>query len=562
MALTFRARRSLVNAALRSLRDPRQLAALLVVAGYVIINVGIIIVLLIFPTPPPLQEFIARMVPGGVAAQLEGVRGTLTIILLSLAASSAFENPLLQFGQSDIDLLFPTPISSRRLLIGRLISNHLRAFAAAYFFWGLTIAPLLRLSGFEIWPSGAWALLALTCAFATIDQLSATGLLWLSQRGADRWLMRGGLILVALLMLGIVAALAARAISGDWGVLGALLQVVSTVLGTIILPVGLAVEVLTFPAHASGGWPWQAIALALLDIFSMAVVVAIGQGRVRELAVSPLGEGNIVPRALRRSGMNPARFARLVWNPELIADQKQQISGGIRPFGRGAWAMTWARLTQMRRGMGRTLLALGVLGLVPLAIVVQNGSFSLGSILTAVIFSASLATQVFIELRDHLTAADTDLSFPTPRWQLPIASLVAHLPLYWAGGLILLIGIGVARGNFGWDLLALALWYPLVVIPLIGFRGAVMFLFPSAVLPGRRDPVQYMVVALVNGVMTMALLALSLLPVGVMFALSTIMTINATLLWLILYLCGGLLSAVAILALAFAYQRFEPGEGI
>jgi hypothetical protein len=333
------------------------------------------------------------------------------------------------------------------------------------------------------------------------------------------------------------------------------------VLGTLILPVGLAVDVITFPAHPSGGWPWQAVVLVGFDILSAIAVVAIGQGHVRELAVSPLGEGSIVPRALRRSGLNPARFAKLVWNPELIADQEQQISGGVRPFGRGAWAMTWARLTQMRRGLTRTLLALGVLGLVPLAIVVQNGSYSMSSVLTAIIFSASLATQVFIELRDHLTAADTDLSFPTPRWQLPIASLAAHLPLYWAGGLILLVGVGVARGSFGWDLVGLALWYPLVVIPLIGFRGAVMFLFPAAVLPGRRDPVQYMVIALVNGVMTMALLALSLLPVGVMFALSTMMLINMGIVWLILYVCGGTLSALAILALAVAYQRFEPGEG-
>jgi hypothetical protein len=561
MALTFRARRSLINAALRSLRDPRQLAALLVVVGYVAINVGIILALLIFPTPPPLQEFIGRLVPGGVAAQLNGVRGTLTIILLSLAASSAFENPLLQFGQSDIDLVFPTPISSQRLLIGRLLSNHLRAFAAAYFFWGLTIAPLLRLSGFAIWPSGAWALLALTCAFASIDQLSASGLLWLSKRGADRWLMRGGLLLVGGLLLALAAALAARAITGDWGMLVALLNVVSSVLGTLILPVGLAVDVITFPAHPRGSWPWQAAVLVGFDLLSAIAVVAIGQGHVRELAVSPLGEGSIVPRALRRSGLNPARFAKLVWNPELIADQEQLVSGGVRPFGRGAWAMTWARLTQMRRGLTRTLLALGVLGLVPLAIVVQNGSYSMSSVLTAIIFSASLATQVFIELRDHLTAADTDLSFPTPRWQLPIASLAAHLPLYWAGGLILLVGVGVARGSFGWDLVGLALWYPLVVIPLIGFRGAVMFLFPAAVLPGRRDPVQYMVIALVNGVMTMALLALSLLPVGVMFALSTMMLINMGIVWLILYVCGGTLSALAILALAVAYQRFEPGEG-
>jgi hypothetical protein len=373
--------------------------------------------------------------------------------------------------------------------------------------------------------------------------------------------MRGGLIIVGGLLALVAAALLARAITGGWDMLSGLLNLVGAVLGTIILPVGLAVDVLLLPAHGSGQ-PWQVGVLAILDLISAIGVVIIGQGRVRELAVSPLGEGGIIRRALRRARLNPARFAKLVWQPELLADEDTSDGGGIPPFGRGAWTVIWARLTHMRRGLGRTALALTVLGIAPLAIVIQNGSYSLGSLLTAVIFSASLATQVFIELRDHLTAADTDLALPVRRWQMPVASLIAHLPLYWSGGLILLVGVGIARHSFGWDLLALLIWYPLVVIPLIGFRGAVMFLFPSAMLPGRRDPVQYLVVALVNGILTMVLLALSLLPLWVMFALATSLTISPVLIWVILYACGALLSALAVLALSLSYSRFEPSEGL
>src|SRR5262245_737287 len=162
MALTYRARRTIVNALLRAVRDPRQLAGLLVVAGYVAINFGIVYALLALPLPRIFTRLTESLVPGGMAAQLAGVRGALTLILLSLAAGAAFENPLLQFGQADIDLLFPTPLPSWRLLLGRVITNHLRALAAAYFFWGLAVAPLLRFSDLAIWPEGAWALLGLT----------------------------------------------------------------------------------------------------------------------------------------------------------------------------------------------------------------------------------------------------------------------------------------------------------------------------------------------------------------------------------------------------------------
>jgi hypothetical protein len=562
MALGYRTQRTVKNAFGRALREPRQFIALLVVVGYAAINIGIVIALLLFPAPPPLRALADRLVPGGIALQLAGVQGTLTLILLSLAASAAFENPLLQFGQADIDLLFPTPIPQRQLLLGRVVSNHLRAFAAAFFFWGLSVAPLLRLGGFEIWPAGGLALLALTCTFAIIDQLTATGLLWLHGRDADRWFARAGLLVVFVVLCGMLVAGGARLFSGNWQVLGLLLGFASGTLAVIVFPIGLAVEVLLAPVRGLDA-AMQTGLLVAFDLLTGVVVVVIGSSRIQELAVSPHGQGGLLMRAAREARLDPLRFIRLAWNPEQIHDEPTAIRSPIRPFGSGFAVLVWARLVQLLRNLPRTLLALAVLGLFPLAIILQNRAFGMSAMVSAIIFSASLATQVFHELRDHLTGVDTDLSLPVPRWKWLFATLAAHIPLYWLGGLVLIGGALIARGGQEWPIaLGFALWYPLVIVPQIAMRGAVMFLFPAAVLPGRRDPVQFLVVALVNGLVTIAMLLLALTPVGVLLALANITQVGLPAIFAVLYICNGLLTIGSLLFLAWAYQRFEPGEGL
>ena len=117
-------------------------------------------------------------------------------------------------------------------------------------------------------------------------------------------------------------------------------------------------------------------------------------------------------------------------------------------------------------------------------------------------------------------------------------------------------------GRIGWlDAVLLLLWPPLVVVPQIGFRSTLLFVFHAAMLPGRRDPVQYVIVMLVNSLLTAVLLGLSLLPVGVLATLTSVMHVSLLVVWAVLYLCGAALTALALVALAVAYHRFEPGEG-
>ncbi len=57
MALSYRTRRTIVNATVRSFRDPRQLIGLLVVVGYVAINLGVVVALLALPLPQLLIQY-------------------------------------------------------------------------------------------------------------------------------------------------------------------------------------------------------------------------------------------------------------------------------------------------------------------------------------------------------------------------------------------------------------------------------------------------------------------------------------------------------------------------
>ena len=61
--------------------------------------------------------------------------------------------------------------------------------------------------------------------------------------------------------------------------------------------------------------------------------------------------------------------------------------------------------------------------------------------------------------------------------------------------------------------------------------------------------------------LTAVLLGLSLLPVGVLATLTSVMHVSLLVVWAVLYLCGAALTVLAMVALAVTYHRFEPGEG-
>lgn len=568
--LLYKQYRSLINAFKRSIRDPRQLIALLVVTAYALASLGMIVAALVLPLPPSLRVLAQGALAGNRVAQLDALRGGLTLTLLLLGTTSIFQNPLLQFAPADLDVLFATPVPLRRVLLGRILQNHLRTFFAGYFFWGLTAAPALRLAGYAVWPLGAWALVGLTCLFASLDQGFAALQTTLAQGEADNtatngrgrlWLRRGVLLLfltcMALLLVGILA----RQISGNWTLLANALSLAGgRVAGVALLPLGLAGDLLLLPARSGGasGIVLPVLGLLLLDMATAALLVRRSDWLL-ETALAPNNQPIRLASLLRTIGLRPARLFTALWHPDQTLPQP--LLASVRPFGRGASVHIWRRLIEMRRAPFRNGLAVLVLGLVPLALFDPNRGYSLPRLLTAIVFSTSLGTQLFSDVADHLRYASVELAAPISRWRLLAGALLPRLALYWLGGLTLLGGIGLlaprARSS---DLVLLALWYPLVLLPMLALRGVLVFLYPAAGIPGQRDPVQAVLVLLLNGLLALLTITLSLLPFGLVVVLARFIDMSYLWFWPTIFGSSATLCAASWALLAWAYGRYAPTE--
>ncbi len=581
--LAYKQQRQLLNAVRHTIRSPRQLLAFLVVLGYGGASMGMIIPLLLLPIPAELRDFMRWFgIAEDLHERLQSLRGALTVTLLMIASTAAFQNPLLRFAPADRDILFTTPVPLWRVMLGRLLLNHTRALLAGYFFWGLMLVPLLRLAGYNVWPLGIWGLLALMLLFSSVDQSAASLQLALSghdaasvpaaAQGASRpaasiWPGRVVLLLVGLLALVLTIGVIGRLVSGTWAVLDVFLQSAGgPLVGTVLLPLGLATDLLLLPAHPGGAVVLPLALLLLLDAATARLLLRQisrgGASIVLETALAPDGRPSRLDELLVEVGFNPLRFIAVLWRGSPAAPWEQTHHAALVPcFGEGAAPHIWRRLTELQRTPLGNLIAVLVLGLVPLALYDPSEGYSLSRLLTAMIISSSLGTQLFNDAADHLRYANLELSTPVARWRLLLYAHLPRLGLYWLGGLLLLAGAGLLSPAVPWfDLAALVLWYPLVLIPLLSLRGALVFLYPAAGLPGQRDPVQAMLVTLINGVLVLIVILLSLLPFGVLLMLIELVAIGRPFFWLVIYLCSGLIACACCILMVWSYQRYEPGE--
>lgn len=569
--LRYKQQRQLINALRRSMSGPRQALSLLLALGYGALTLAMIAALLVAPLPDFARAMLDGLLgAGALEARLRSLRGGLTLSLLLLATTAAFQNPLLQFARADVDLLFATPLPAWRALLGKLLLNHLRTFFAGYFFWGIGAAPALRMLGFAPWPAGLWAILGLTCLFATIDQAFALGLILSGDEADGRRLLftRAGLLIggggLGLLGLGAISWL----LGGGRVLLDGLLGLAGgAMLGGLLLPLGLAGDLLLLPmrpdlAHAAlalGG-------LALLDLASGGLLVwAVargGAGALMETVLAPPGPG--LGELLRTVGPRPLRVLAALWRgepPEAAPDDAAGPAAGRPARLLGPAAQIWRRGIEIGRAPVRSALAVAALGLIPLWIYGPERGHSLARLLTALVFSTSLSTQIFNDAADHLRYASLELGLPAPRWRALLAAMLPRLLLYWLGGLALLLGAGLRAPDTAWaDILALALYDPLILTALISLRAALVFIWPAAGIPGQRDPVQALIVLLVNGLLVLLVIAVALTPFGVVLALIELLGVGGVWLWPTVFVGGAGLALASVALMCWAYGRYEPAE--
>jgi hypothetical protein len=281
-----------------------------------------------------------------------------------------------------------------------------------------------------------------------------------------------------------------------------------------------------------------------------------------ETVLAPKGPG--AADLLRDLGPRPLRILAAVWRGEAPADAPADEARPARsgpPRLVGAAAQIWRRGLEIRRSPLRSALAVLALGLIPLWIYGPAHGHSLQRLLTALIFSTSLSTQLFNDAADHLRYAGLELGLPPARWRALLAAMLPRLLLYWLGGAVLLLGAGLGAPGTRWpDILALAIYDPLILASLISLRAALVFIWPAAGIPGQRDPLQGLIVLLANGLLVLVVIALALLPFGAVLALIQILSIGAAWLWPTVFTTGGLLALASVWLMCWAYGRYEPAE--
>jgi hypothetical protein len=578
-ALFFKQRRQLWNALRQAFRSPRQLAALLIALLYVATNLCIILALVLFEFPPELRERIGDFIGlADPAARLAALRGGLILTLLLLASTAAFQNPLLQFAQADIDLLFAAPIPVQRVMLSRMLSNHGRTLLAGFFFWGLAAAPALRLLGYVPWQGAVFTLLGLMALFASVDQVAALVQLAL-QRGdmqaqepasnLRHWPMRLAILVFGLAFAGGLLALLERLVLGSWNLLDGLLNSLGGPLGrTLLLPLSLAGDLLVWPA-TPGISNWLPLAgLLLFDLLAAAGLLSYlrrgGAVALRELVITPQTAN--IGELIANVGPNPMRLLQALWQgapqqTNLLTNPTRNEQYQFSVLSSQFSIHIHRRWIEIRRTPLRSSLAVLVLGLVPLAIYRGQEGYSLSRLLTAMVFSSTLGSQLFNDAADHLRYGNLELALPMPRWQLLLGALLPRLALYCLGGLVLLVGAGLMSSGTNWgELLLLFCWYPLLLMPLLCLRASLLFIYPAAGIPGQKDPVQMVLVALINGILVMIVLVLSLLPFGLVATLIQLFALNAYLLWPFVFLTSSLLALACFALMNWLYGRFEPAE--
>jgi hypothetical protein len=571
--LRYKQQRQLFNAVRRNFSTVRRSLTALAALSYGLISMLMIAAMVVVPIPPEVYESLQEALgPELLAGQLRTIQGSLTGLLMLIGSTAVFQNPLLRLPPADIDLLFATPIAPWRSLLGRILLNHARTLLAAYFFWGLAAVPVLRLFGVDPWPVGLWALAGLTCLLAATDQ--AVAYLQMRLLRSDplrlRWMVRIGLIIFGLAAILLLAGSLVWMFGGGRAVFATTLAWLgSSFAAALLAPIGLANQLLLLPVLPGGSQPLPAFAALLaLDLLSgwllIGLVMRSGSGGLIEILDTPQ-----LPRVrdlLRAAGSRPWLVIVALWSgdPGRVHYERAVRPSAIRgqaPALHSARAQIWRRLIELQRSAWRSGLALLFLSLLPLALYGPPREYSLSRLITVLIFSSILSTQLFDDAADHLRYADLELSVPVPRRRLLLAAFLPRLVLYWLGGVLLLIFVGLtSSGVRPGDLLGLAGWFAFLLISLISLRSMLVFLWPAAGNPNQRDPLQRAMIVVVNGLIAMAVIALFLPPIGMGLFVTNLLGIARDWLWPIAYLLNGMFAVVTVLLLGWSYTRLEPTE--
>jgi hypothetical protein len=505
-----------IRKTLRRLREPRYLVGAALAVLYLSSFLGRAFVRGSHGTPLP-------EIPFDVMPYVDA--GLFVVAVVVLGASWIFKSqPTLRFTESEIQLLFPAPLSRRDVLNYKLTTGLIRVAGGALIST-LFIARNGLLNPLQLW-------LAAVLAFGTVWlHLVGIGLTKSSLRehGKAGWRLQAGTLAVLLVVVALLARAALQKLPPIPHPLepGSFTEWMGTLLTTrplawLLVPVKAIVRVAVAKDPASFG-QWLVVALGVLGVHYLWVV---RQDAAFEEAALRSAEERAQTKAARASGRRGPKVGaklRRAWLP-------------LGATGRPELAIAWKNTIACQRLYALPLFIFAVAFAVPVGSVVfavlgershSDLLFAAGAVCGALSLILSLSAPMMLraDLRQEVKQLDILRALPLRGWQVVAAELLgpalllALLQASLVAAALVLSAAGHSTIAWRWRLSAAVA--ALVVGPLLGaamllVQNLAVVLFPAWVStePGQRG-LEAMGQRLLSMLGTLLVMAVGLLPSGI-----------------------------------------------
>lgn len=482
--LLFLELRQLANYIRVTLRSPKRLIpVILMMLWFAMMFLPQIMVRTLVHRPPAFP--IAIQFPEIIPSVLFFV---CSIIMVYMVLKS-FSDSLLVFGLSDIDFLFPTPISRRAIMTLKLLGLYMRAGSYALFM-AMVFVPQLSMLARSMKGSVSTAWLGgVLFAAVIINICTLINLIATFREGKKWWLawvVRGIAYALLIFAAGSIFLVYQRTGNVADGIVQTLRHPVIT---TLLLPSKWAADLLlTAFTGLVPGIGRELAMMALLAAGSYALVMMRDENPY-EPALAASTRAAAIRAAARAGGY--ARMRTEMWKTERRKTAKAEA--GVPPFGRGAGALVWKNLNVGVRSSGRAMVTIPAIAAVALiatrATLPSRDVEDVIEILVPVVlgyfvfFTSMLTLQSF---RSDLKQANILKPMPFPSWQI-IAAQSVHGTLMVSGFTwILVVLVAVTYGLRPNSILpVLALTLPFLSYDLLCWQSAAAIIYPKV-----EDPTQ------------------------------------------------------------------------
>ena len=421
-ALLFLEIRQLLNGLKHTLRSPKRLIPVLLIAASVIswFMFGVLALAVDEPGARPTSKLLENIPVDALEA------GIFLLLCIGSAAViyGAFTSGLLVFSISHIDFLFPTPVSRRKVLIVKLFRDYIKYAASVFFFLLMIAVSAFGSIGLNVFQYGLVSVAAVT-AFLIFVVNVAHLVNIVFTFGMQRLRSLGNaikLVLISALVSAVGFGLYQFVATGDTYA-SFLWAADSPVMTAVFAPALWCARLLVVPLLLSAtaqeyqhlGMLWLLAAVTFLLLISR-------KENYYEPSLAPS-----VKYAKRRQAVRSGDISRV--RIEELREKGATRAGAlaIRPFGRGAVALYWKDLTSRFR-MSRmqflfTLVLPGLLVIVLRHFVAPQVLRNIPWLIPYAVFILATAAQ---PMRAELKFANTIKPMPIQAWKVTLAHALSN----------------------------------------------------------------------------------------------------------------------------------------